>query len=58
MKIRLALTLTISKDPPPTPDGGSTATAPDVDITGCADLERRRSYDTTGIGFQPSEVQA
>ena len=58
MKIRLALTLTIRRDPPSAQDSESTATAPDVDITGCADLERRRSYDTTGIGFQPSEVQA
>lgn len=58
MKIRLALTLTIRRDPPSGVGGGSTTTAPDVDITGCADLERRRSYDTTGIGFQPSEVQA
>ena len=58
MAARLPLACTISKAPPPTPDGGSTATAPYVDITGCADLERRQSYDTTGIGFQPSEVQA
>lgn len=58
MKIRLSLALTISKDPPPTPDGGSTSSEPIVDVTRCADLERRRSYDTTGIGFQPSEVQA
>ncbi len=56
MKIRLALTLTNRRDPPPTQDTESTA--PDVDEKGCADLERRRSYDTTGIGFQPSEVQA
>lgn len=58
MKIRLSLALTISKDPPPTPDGGSTATAPDVDVTGCAIIDRRPTPDTTGIGFQPSEVQA
>ena len=58
MKIRLSLALTISKDPPPTPDGGSTSSEHIVDITGCADLERRKTYDTTGIGFQPSEVQA
>lgn len=58
MRIRLALTLDIHRDPPPTPDGGSPASAPDVDVTGCADLERRKTYDTPTVGFQLSEVDA
>lgn len=57
MRIRLALTLDLHRDPPPTPDDEHTPPAPDVDEKASVDLTRRTTPDQQ-LGFQPRDVEA
>jgi hypothetical protein len=55
VRIRLALTLDLHRDPPPTPD--DKPAPPRVDEKGCTDLTRRTTPDAQ-LGFQPRDVEA
>ena len=54
MKINASFTFSVRREREQQTGEG----APDVDRNGCAILERRASYNTHSVGFQPNEVQA